>query len=401
MLFQNFCRIKHAQTMPKFIMIEDGVLAGDITLVDNTIIQGKLDIGRIGFSGGLDVGTGGSFEDGLLVYTYDSNAASGSRFTQFTDLRADNTFPSNAGDRIYFGYTTIFWGIRFKIKTTKSSEQFVCKYWNGIVMTRVGFMGILKDSANPLRNIIMEQNVEKEYFTWDKNITSLWVTGDNVLNELPNTGSQVCWICLEIPSGGLVQAPITNQIKARGSDFDIITGTGFPVFWGDARVEMQERLSFVSAKKKGGADKQDVDFTSTQKQTVLRFKAVNEYATFIWILPDGIDTSCALHFSMNYYAKIAISTADMELDIKKLINQTAIGSSETSDLLVTTAIEVASGDTYYDQILLTSSGGLMIEELSSGDLLAIQLTRTDSNGGDFFPLSLIIKSIRWTTGHHT
>jgi len=361
-------------------------------------IQGKLDIGKSGISGGLDVGEGGSYQIGLVVYTYDASAVSGSRFTQITDLNASTVLPGTVGDRVYFGHINKFWGVRLSPSVAKTSEPYIMKYWNGSAITTTSLMGILKDSANSVGEKVLEQNIQKEYITWDRKVDVDWAAADNQLDAIPNTGIARCWVCIEVPSGGFSTAPTITEIKIRGSDFDIISGAAFAVYWGRARLEIHERLDF-SKTKDNEAKEVDIDITSTNKLTVKAYDAANERISFGWILPDGIDTSCSMEFTINYAAAGAF-TPDIELDIRKLQNETAIGIGETSDLTETTSIIVANANTTYVGQSLTNGNYLSIQDLNPQDMLSIEVTKTDSNTTEFYPIALILHYIIWTGGEH-
>lgn len=363
------------------------------------LIQGKLDVGKPGASGGLDVGEGGSYSAGLVCYTYDASATSGSRFTAIADLKSTNVLSGDVGDRLYFGHVNKFWGARVEPSVAKTTESYIMKYWNGSALITTSLMGILKDDANSLGEAIMEQTSQKEYITWDRRVNDDWVLADNQLNTVPNSGTSRYWVCIEVPTGGFVTSPTVTELKIRGSDFDIISGAAFPVFWGRARTEQHERLEFIKGKGTTAAKEIDIVISATSELSVVNFDSQGERTSFTWVLPDGIDTSCSLEFTLTYMAK-GIITPDIRIDIKKLKNATVIGSGETSDLIETTSISVLAANTIYSRQSLVNGNYLVIQDLNPGDTLSIDITRTDSNTTDFNALALVIHYTRWTSGEH-
>ncbi len=371
------------------------------TITGDTIIKGKLDIGEPGISGGLDVGEGGSYDAGLVAYTYDATASSGSRFTVIADLSGTNALSGDAGDRIYFGHTNKFWAVRLEISIIKSSaEKYIIQYWNGSATT-TDCMGILKDSANTIGNDIILQTVQKEYITWDIDINGDWVTVDNQLDIIPNTGSSKYWIWFEVPGGGLSQAPTVTEIKIRGSDFDIITGTAFSVSWGLARTAITERITLDISPGGGGAI-QDQPIATNMIIRVVAFDAVSDNVGFMWVLPEGIDTSCGIIFSVDYISENA-QQLTLNLMLKKLKTGTAVSGSESTDLDEDTTFTVATADSFVvGQILNVSP--FSIQDLFAGDSVAIQLTMDTmpNTGGtnEFIPTSFRVKYFKWTSGKH-
>jgi len=379
--------------MQKFTSIRNGILLGNIT------IQGKLDIGKPGVSSGLDIGEGGSYNEGVISYAYNSLNPSGSRFTQLIDLNTSNTLSGMAGDRLYFGHTNLFWAVRLKLSIAKSSEKIILKYWNG-ALSQISYMGILKNSSKSIGENIMEQITTEEYCTWDRHANNDWISSDNQLDLIPNTGNQLYWICYEIPPEGLIQAPTITGIKIRGSDLDIISGLAFSVYWGNARVGMCDMIYLARSKGNIGNDKNNIAITNTQQNTTLILDNTDKFATFMWTLPYGIDTSCALDFTLNFSAESSISSTNIELNIKKIKNGTLIGLDEMSDLVNTTNIAILSGNTVNIGKSLTGGTYLNIQDISPMDIISVQISRLDSDNVKFYLLGLVVHYIMWTSGGH-
>lgn len=372
----------------------------------DAVIETKLDIGKPGTGGGLDVGEGGSYQtDGfggatiVEAFTYDASATSGSRFTSL-DINAQNTLLGAVGDRIYIGSTYKFWGVRFQVGVAKVGGTQILAYSKGAAMsalTSAGGMVVRKDTADTIGDVWLGQTLEKEYITYDKDIDSTWVALDNVLDDVPNTGTALFWMSFEVPASVWTTPPRIDEIKVRGSDFDVITGAAFGVYWGRSRIEKHERIDLGEGT---GPVKATLNITSTQDFNVKKMRSANaDPISRLYQLAPGTDTSCGVAFTIDYSASAAISTANISLDVKKLKNNTTIGSGETSDLTETTNIEVAAGSKVYtDQAMNTTL--LDISDLQEGDSLSIELARTDSSGSDFYPLTLSIHYVSWTDGEH-
>jgi len=377
-------------------------LTGDTTITGDTIIHGKLDIGKAGVSGGLDVGEGGSYSIGLIAYTYDASAVSGSRFTAVADLNGTNAMSKDAGDRVYYGHANKFWGVRTLASVAKSSsEKYIIKYWNGSILATTSFMGILKDDANSVGENIMLQTTQKEYCTWDIDINNTWIVTDNQTDIIPNTGMAKYWVCFEIPTGGLVQAPTVTEIKIRGSDFDIISGTAFAVYWGLSRISIIERIT-LDIHPGGGGAIQDQTIASDFKIRVISFDKEGDDVGFMWVLPEGIDTSCGLKFSVDYISEEA-QQLTINLKLKKLKTGIAVGSSESADLDEDTTFTVATADSFVSAQKLNLNV-FPIQNLNAGDCIAIQVTMktlpSAGSSNEFIPTSFRVDYVKWTTGLH-
>jgi len=383
-------------------LLPSGISTTDnLTVTGDSAILGKLDIGVPGVSGGLDVGEGGSFNIGLNVYTYDASAASGSRFTQITDLNATNILPSDAGDRIYYGYVNKFWGCRHQISIPKSSsEKYILKYWNGTLKTS-SYMGILKDVANSIGEDILLQTTQKEYLSWDIDINSDWVVVDDTLDEIPNVGTANYWVCLEVPTGGIATAPTVTEIKIRGSDFDVVSGTSFTVFWGLSRIAILERIT-LDIRPGGGGAIQDQLIATGMNIRVVSFDNVNDDVGFMWVLPDGIDTSCGLIFLLDYISENA-QTLTINLKLKKLKTGILTGSGESTDLDEDTEFTVATVKAFKANQSLNVAP-FSIQNINSGDSVGIEVTMKvmPITGGtnEFIPTSFKVLYYRWTSGKH-
>jgi len=132
------------------------------------------------------------------------------------------------------------------------------------------------------------------------------------------------------------------------------------------------------------------------------FDAEADTVGFMYVLPQGIDTSCGLIFSVDYISENA-QQLTLNIKLKKLKTTTAVGSSEATDLDEDTTFTVATANVFVsDQTLNTSP--FTIQDLLAGDSIAIQVTmKTMPNTGganEFIPTSFRVKYVLWTTGLH-
>ena len=369
---------------------------------DDIIISGKLDLGIPGTGSGLDIGEGGSYQVSaggdtiVYVFTYDSSATSGSRFSRHS-LNATITVGNSGGDRIYIGSTIKFWAARFNVTQAKSSEVFEGFYWNGSDSTSMDIMGIKKDAAISVGEAVLQQTSEKEYITWDNAIDSDWATADNQLNRIPNVGTSLYWIWLQVPSGNLATALIVNEIKARGTDFDFVTASSYPVFWGKARVERHENISLSVVKVPGGTTTAEIDITSAHKATVFVFDGAGDNLTFGWDLPEGIDTSSKIEIKMTYSSNAA-DTYTIDLTALKIKNATTIGAGVSASYTSTTNITTASANVVYTNTTLTATK-MSIQNMNAEDSISFEIQRTDASN-TFYPISITIHYIIFSTGEH-
>jgi len=366
----------------------------------DALIEGKLDIGIPGTAGGLDIGEGGSYtknHEGTTIvqaFTYDASAASGSRFTEFSNLDATNTWLADPGDRLLIGSQEIFWAVRFEISTAIGDSVLDTKYYDGNNLTSMDFMGILKNNATSVGIRILNQTVEKEYVTWDHEIQDNWTTADNIDDLIPNGASNMYWVAFEVPSAGITNAPVVTEIKVRGTDFDFVSGTSYPILWGNTRIENHERVALNVVKSPGGTTTTDIDIDSAHQQTVFDFNGAGDLLSFFWVIPEAIDTSSPIHVELDYAANAA-DTFDLDLSLSKLRNATVIGNSIAPDFTESTSLTSAAANTVYTGNIVAER--ISIRNMTSNNEISFELQRTDTANA-MYPLSLTIHYISFSIG---
>lgn len=370
------------------------------------LIRAKLDLGNPGNLVGFDCGEGGSYKvdkDGDTVvkaFKYDASATSGSRFIEFTDLDVANTWLGAVGDRFYVGSPYKFWATRFNVTTAvvygDATEIIQTQYWNGSALTNCDHMGINKDDADSIGEQILKQTAQKEYASLENAIDTDWATADNVTDKIPDTGTALYWVCFEVPATGFSTPPIVDEIRVRGTDFDVITGTGFPVFWGKARTEEHERINLVVLKSPGGTGTSTIAMDTNHSQIVFNFNGVDDIA-FLWTLPEGIDLSCPITIELGYIAD-AIDTYNLTIFALKLKDATLTGGGVSSSYTQATVITPVAADTFYKGIDLTATP-MSIQDMTSDDTISFELSRTDTSNS-IYPMTITIHYVSWTTGEH-
>ncbi len=388
------------------IVPSNSIISSPATFLSDVLIHGKLDIGIPGTGGGLDVGEGGSYKNDstgttvVKAFKYDASADTGLRFTEFADLDASNTWLGAVGDRFYIGSPHLWWAARFNVTTAvvygDAAEIIQAKYYNGSDMTACDHMGINKDDADSIGEQILKQTTQKEYASLQNGIDGDWVAADNITDKIPNTGTALFWVCFEVPATGFSTAPIVDEIRVRGTDLDVITNSGFLVFWGKARTEQHERINLVVARSPGGTGTADIPIDTNHNQIVFDFNGADEIS-FLWTLPQGIDLSSPIKLELGYISD-AIDTYDLVVFALKLKNATLTGSGVSSSYTQTTSITSVAADTFYNGIDLTATK-MSIQDLAANDTISFELSRTDTTNS-IYPMVITIRYVSWTTGEH-
>ena len=388
------------------IVPSNSIISSPATFLSDVLIHGKLDIGIPGTGGGLDVGEGGSYKNDstgttvVKAFKYDASADTGLRFTEFADLDASNTWLGAVGDRFYIGSPHLWWAARFNVTTAvvygDAAEIIQAKYYNGSDMTACDHMGINKDDADSIGEQILKQTTQKEYASLQNGIDGDWVAADNITDKIPNTGTALFWVCFEVPATGFSTAPTVDEIRVRGTDLDVITNSGFLVFWGKARTEQHERINLVVARSPGGTGTADIPIDTNHNQIVFDFNGADEIS-FLWTLPQGIDLSSPIKLELGYISD-AIDTYDLVVFALKLKNATLTGSGVSSSYTQTTSITSVAADTFYNGIDLTATK-MSIQDLAANDTISFELSRTDTTNS-IYPMVITIRYVSWTTGEH-
>ena len=212
--------------------------------------------------------------------------------------------------------------------------------------------------------------------------------------NLGDGGLPYC-VAFEVPLSGLTNAPVVTEIKVRGTDFDIVSGNSYPVFWGDARIEKHERIPLTTVRSPGGAATVSIDIDSSHKQIVFDFNSAGDDVSFLWILPTAIDTSSKIEVKLDYSTD-AVDTYDLNLSAKLLRDGTLIGTSVEPNELISTAVTSLAANTFYVEQSL-SPDGISIQNASANDVMSFEIERTDGTNS-IYPYSVNIHYVTFSTG---
>ena len=166
---------------------------------------------------------------------------------------------------------------------------------------------------------------------------------------------------------------------------------------GKARVENHDRISLSIVKAPGGTATADVDIDQNHKQTVFDFDTAGDDVTFLWTLPEGIDTSSGIELTLDYSADAA-DTFDLDLYAKKLQEGTAIGTSVQADYLASTTITTAAGSVFHvDQTLMPTL--MSIQDMMPNEVISFEIERTDATNS-LFPFTIVVRYTSFAIGEH-
>jgi len=370
---------------------------------DNNILQALGHI--IGYPGtlrSLVSGEGGWYQTDLgdttavYAYTYDASAPSGTRFAA-ANIDAAQAWLGAAGDRFYIGCTNKFWAIRFAISVAKTTEILDFYYWNG-ALTQSYYMGMGDDDKDPVANAILEQIAQDEVVMINPELEDDWAATDNVLDTIPNTGSNLYWICFEVPVGGLVQAPTTDSVEVRGTGVAHCAKLGGVILYGRARMNACVAISLAGFKSPAGTPSATIAISNNVSKSVWQFRTnQNDNVTGIWRLPVAIDTSYPIRCGVDFVTDAAINTLDLRFTAKKTTQGTALGAV-ADDYDQTASFNVAAGNVYEKCQNLTSAAKFPIDGLIYRDSIQFELERTDNNGNNAYPIELSVSHFLWRLG---
>ncbi len=394
------------------VMFSGDTIEGKWTTRGEALITEKLDVGQPGpaRAGGLDVGEGGSYQTArtgasIVAFTYDASAASGSRFTSL-DINANNTLLADIGDRIYVGVPDIFWGVRFDIGVASSAEgPWVARYWDGSALVSTSWGAINKASAVRLGDVLM-QAIETEYGVWDRDVTLDWATADNQLDTIPNTGTALFWIAFQA-TATLGTPPRIDEIKVRGSDFDIVSGDPpHAVFWGRTRTTRTAHIDAAVLKRQGANTPTlvDVPIAVGVISEAQRF-GQNDRLPLSWEIPEDCDTSCVVRVSITYTSD-GVTTITLAIAYLIVADGAAIsgatGVTDTITRTVTpTGADVVDIDVELTEALSGAGSRVDLTAFTPGDRIFFDILRTDGNAGTFDLFFLDIIYVRWEHGEVT
>lgn len=334
----------------------------------------------------------GFTQEGLKVFKYDASATSGSKFTEITDLNTSLQTSGDANDRLYFSgqQGVLTWAIKTLCETAKTSpEKYIVKYWSATAgdLIEVDWMS-MNDTCIRQNGKNLWEITNDQYITLSEKIFGDWIGRDNILDKIPNTGESRYWFVLENPIGGIATPPKINRIMFRSNGVSKLN-CNWDVFWGIARVIISHKIPAINFWDGGIPNTATLNITSTAIQTVYKLRnALGDAIHGPYSFPFGIDTSTPIEIALSYSASTAINTADIQIDLYTASHTDGnIGTGQTSDRIITRNITIPSAGKVGSVVLIDDYS---IDDFLEADIMFIQITRTDNNGGDFYPLEFCI-----------
>jgi len=334
----------------------------------------------------------GFTQEGLKIWKLDASAPSGSRFTEITDFETEIITSGDAGDRLYFSgpQGVLTWAIKSLCTVAKTSpEKYLVKYWSITAddLVEVDWMSMndtcIKQNAKNLWQITNDQ-----YITISEKISNDWVGRNNILDKIPNTGESRYWLVLEVPPGGIATPPRINNVMFRSNGIATIR-CNWDVFFGVSRFKISHKIPAIDFWDGGIPNTATLNISSTAIQTVYKLRnALGDAIHAPYSFPFGIDTSTPIEIALSYSSSTAINTADIQIDLYTASHTDGnIGAGQTSDRIITRNITIPAGGKVGSVVLIDDYS---IDDFLEADIMFIQITRTDSNGGDFYPLEFCI-----------
>lgn len=348
---------------------------------------------------GLELGFS---QEGLKIFLQDVSAPSGSQFIEITDFDNEFQILADAGDRIYFGVnieTAIRpYGIKAQATVAKSSETLIAKYYSIVAddLVETNYVVLVGDCLDQNNNKLWEVTRD-EWISVPRNIHADWAANDNVLDKIPNTGDLRYWYILEVPPGGLATPARIRDVAWRGSGISKLDCNNQDILWGLAKLKKSIRVPFIDFWDGGIPVTTVIPITNTLSQTVHILRSgQNDVLHRTLSFPYGIDTSMPAEICISFTSNQAINTADIELDIYITDrNGGLLGLVQTSDLIVTKNINVSG--TYSLQTSILASN-IDISNVLENYTLFVQITRTDGNGGQFYPIDFFFDFYKYKMG---
>ncbi len=346
------------------------------------VFQGKVDIGLGGTAAGLDVGEGGSYSTGVEVFQYDSGAVSGSRFAT-KGIDSQVTTLGDAGDRLYIGSPNVWWAVRFLVGVASSNElPLIAKFWNGSSLEIMDWAGYDKDSSVSLNQDVLLVPTNKEYLEFDKRIVSTWATADDVTDEIPDGAAALYWICLEVPAGDYATPFRFDEVRVRGQDIDITSGS--PSFfrqWGRSRVTKNIRKVAAALKRQGSGTPAiaDVAMTTTIDSAMQQFADnATERLPLDVEIPDDFDPACGIGVTIEH---TSASPGDIVTEFEWFLASSGVTLGGVAGTVIDTTITVGTDLMEIDAIGVAADR-ISIPAAVPGDILSFEIRRIGGDAAD-------------------
>lgn len=290
----------------------EGIFLNEVPEENRLTVLSELSVGTAGLGKQSTFGGGDSYQNGLLVYTYngstytnvsaDAKTGTGTTFT-FPGTTTGNSILVSSTFPIFEGTTHQFSGIKHRCLTAAvlGAGEIVAEYWDGNAWVEFSHMSQAGSTDNHIKygkNIFTRINDEQVYF--NNNILTDWVRNDPM-----SLGTVYYWIRFKIASN-ITTAPIFDSFKIH-TDRTQIQEDGFISYFGRARrlKQLSNDIRFVGSIN--SPNNQDVflsDNLSVGKNENEFFSSGslsnNDQAGAVFRLPEDTDTSTPITLNIKY-----------------------------------------------------------------------------------------------------
>ena len=303
-----------------------------LKLTGKTNSEETLDVGvpgayTEGYSTGLDVGEGGSYDvdnygnEIVEYWKYDDSAVSGSKFTRYADNAGTQLMAED--DAIIVASKYPFSATRMDVTTAANvgSNSFVAEHWDGSAWVSDAICGYNKSDLTH-RGTTIFQNVETQYIEFGTGINDDWVSDRNVLNQVPDwdNGIDMYPIRFRNNGGSLVTAMQFEDGKVRGDDFDVTEAKKI-VVWGRFRQQVNElvKVGELSPSSLYPPSNETIQISPNIASNVSsRLIDGSVCATgFAIVSPDWIDTSSGVRLIVSMYPSNS-AAGNVEIKVRYL-----------------------------------------------------------------------------------
>lgn len=348
------------------------------------IFEQKGDVGTPGQPAGLDVGEGGSYDTdkngyaNVAFFSFDASAASGSKFTQFTNNAG--TQLTEVGDAVYACGINAFSATRFTITTAMvvGAGSIIAEHWDGATWVACSIATYAKDTLEHRANINFS-NVETQYVEHTNTVYASWVADNNVLDEIPLLSEDMYCVRYRVVAA-ITSGMVFESGKLRGNDFDI-TAAGINVSWGKNRtseLELHEQGLFNAITSAPANNDIDLSANITLDGVANSFAGnVLDKLTTITSVPVWADTSTPVEVEISGFGTTtAVGNIDFEVIVVQHKNGDDINNNVLTEL-TGSKVTAYNGSADIGQKIIIP---VNIETLSPGANLAILFQRDGSNG---------------------
>ncbi len=296
------------------ILINEGTSPDSMYIFDGTswVERGGDVEGNPSEGNEINLGEGGKYTAGMLVYTYNGTGTYVDETVAATvidDVRV--TFPgTGVNNAIYIATTVLnsapseveFYGVYLDIDTARVDGAVVWEYYNGSAWTTLGIMNVSDSGFFPTATDTLDV-VGQFNIRFDDRWRALSVTTD-----LMSLGTTHHWVRIRITST-LTTLPQIDQIQIH-PNYQYINSQGFTEYYGVARSMGWWPMVFTHSINVGVAVPSDQNLFLSD--TLARGLSINSFSkggtnriTIGFLSLFDMDTSCPLRFRVLFQSPVA------------------------------------------------------------------------------------------------